>query len=140
MIKRTKGYQTEYSQVMQNHDTKVYGVRIFLIIKLGFRQPITEIISKIRQLKISVNFSFHHTLGNKRPRSSKPRCKPRLFFRRYHRLNHVYFRFRFQELLVIIRCFFFCRFRRTESFQNNLTKQQDATKNTVRVIMDLNFP
>ena len=48
MIKRTKGYQAEYSQVMQNHDTKVYGVRIFLIIKLGFRQPIKEIISKIR--------------------------------------------------------------------------------------------
>lgn len=48
MIKRTKGYQTEYSQVMQNHDTIVYGVRIFLIIKLGFRQPIKEIISKIR--------------------------------------------------------------------------------------------
>lgn len=48
MIKRTKGYQTEYSHVMQNHDTKVYGVRIFLIVKLGFRQPIKEIISKIR--------------------------------------------------------------------------------------------
>lgn len=48
MIKRTKGYQTEYSQVMQNHYTIVYGVRIFLIIKLGFRQPIKEIISKIR--------------------------------------------------------------------------------------------
>lgn len=98
MIKRTKGYQTEYSQLMQDHDTIVYGVRIFLIIKLGFRLPIKEIISKIRQLKISVNFSSHHKLGNKRPRSSSPR----LFFRRYHRLNHVYFRFHFQELIVII--------------------------------------